>query len=229
MYLSNATLFDCRDVYRIYYVKNNYMFRHFTMAIFRLRNEKIKQLYSTYVGCIQLYTAHISRVQLLTFLISQPEDDHCEVPKHVVVLYVVNSIHISTIKQSCGIQVHRLQSTFFVFVIYLLNQSSKTGEKQFVQHLTFLHQFPLLCQHMLFGFDADCHRDPHNSMIIKFRESIRLINSVLEWKQNLKYDCGQHFENSYPEIDFEQHHNHTNGPVLFDEYISLYKIWCFQD
>jgi len=43
-------------MYRIYYIKNNYMFRHLTMAIFRLRNEKkklSKQLYSTYVGCIQ--------------------------------------------------------------------------------------------------------------------------------------------------------------------------------
>jgi len=27
-------------MYRIYYIKNNYMFRHFTLAIFRLRNEK---------------------------------------------------------------------------------------------------------------------------------------------------------------------------------------------
>jgi len=26
-----------------------------------------------------------------------PEDDQCKVPKHVVVLYVINSIHISTI------------------------------------------------------------------------------------------------------------------------------------
>ena len=28
------------DMYRIYYIKNNYMFRHITLAIFRLRNEK---------------------------------------------------------------------------------------------------------------------------------------------------------------------------------------------
>jgi len=48
-------LYAGRDMYRIYYTKNNYMFRHFTLAIFRLRNEKkpSKQLYSTYVGCIQ--------------------------------------------------------------------------------------------------------------------------------------------------------------------------------
>ena len=54
MYLSNTTLFDGRYMYRIYYIKNNYMFRHLTLAIFRLRNEKLsKQLNSTYVGCIQ--------------------------------------------------------------------------------------------------------------------------------------------------------------------------------
>ena len=55
MYLSNTTLFDGRDMYRIYYIKNNYMFRHFTLAIIRLRNEKkiSKQLYSTCVYCIQ--------------------------------------------------------------------------------------------------------------------------------------------------------------------------------
>jgi len=41
-------------MYRIYYIKNNYMFRHFTLVIFRLINEKIsKQLYLTCVGCIQ--------------------------------------------------------------------------------------------------------------------------------------------------------------------------------
>jgi len=71
-------------MYRIYYIKNNYMFRHLTSVIFRLRNEKklSKQLYST-------------------FFISQPEDDQCQVPKHVVVLYVINSIRISTIFQLC--------------------------------------------------------------------------------------------------------------------------------
>jgi len=31
------------------------------------------------------------------FFISQPEDGQCKVPKHVVVLYVINSIHISII------------------------------------------------------------------------------------------------------------------------------------
>ena len=32
--------FDSRDTYSIYYIKNNYMFRHLTMDILRLRNEK---------------------------------------------------------------------------------------------------------------------------------------------------------------------------------------------
>jgi len=33
-------LYDGRDTYIIYYIKNNYMFRNFTLAIFRFRNEK---------------------------------------------------------------------------------------------------------------------------------------------------------------------------------------------
>ena len=40
-------LYDDRDMYRIYYIKKNYMFRHFTFAIFRLRNEK-KNLVNSY-------------------------------------------------------------------------------------------------------------------------------------------------------------------------------------
>jgi len=36
MHLSNTTLFDGRDMCRIYYIKYNYMFRHLIMAIFRL-------------------------------------------------------------------------------------------------------------------------------------------------------------------------------------------------
>jgi len=36
----------------IYYIKNNYMFRHFSLAVFMLINEKLsKQLHSTCVGC----------------------------------------------------------------------------------------------------------------------------------------------------------------------------------
>jgi len=38
----------------IYYINNNYMFRPFSLAIFRLINEKLsKQLQLTCVGCIQ--------------------------------------------------------------------------------------------------------------------------------------------------------------------------------
>jgi len=44
-------VYDGRDMYRIYYIKNNYMFRHFKLTIFRLRNEK--NLVSSCVGCIQ--------------------------------------------------------------------------------------------------------------------------------------------------------------------------------
>jgi len=33
-------LYDGRDMYRVYYIKNNYIFRHFSLAIFRLINEK---------------------------------------------------------------------------------------------------------------------------------------------------------------------------------------------
>ena len=39
----------------IYYIKNNYMFQPFSLAIFKLINEKLsKQLHLTCVGCIQL-------------------------------------------------------------------------------------------------------------------------------------------------------------------------------
>jgi len=38
----------------IYYIKNNYMFRPISLAIFGLINEKLsKQLHLTCVGCIQ--------------------------------------------------------------------------------------------------------------------------------------------------------------------------------
>jgi len=54
MYPSNTTLFDGRDIYSIYYIKYNYMFRLLTMAIFRLY---MKYLVSSYtrliIGCIQ--------------------------------------------------------------------------------------------------------------------------------------------------------------------------------
>jgi len=41
-------------MYRIYYIKNNYIFQPFSLAIFRLINEKLgKQLHSGRVGYIQ--------------------------------------------------------------------------------------------------------------------------------------------------------------------------------
>jgi len=33
-------LYGGRDMYRVYYIKNSHMFRHFIFAIIRLRNEK---------------------------------------------------------------------------------------------------------------------------------------------------------------------------------------------
>ena len=70
MCLSNTTLFDGKDTYRIYYTESNYMFRHLTMAVCRLKNEK--DLGSSYT-------------RQSFFFISQPEDGHCQVPKHAVV------------------------------------------------------------------------------------------------------------------------------------------------
>jgi len=50
-------------MYGIYYVKNNYMFRHVTMAIFRLRMKKLsKQMYSTYVDSILPLTSYLPTV-----------------------------------------------------------------------------------------------------------------------------------------------------------------------
>ena len=57
MYLRNTTLLDGRGLYSIYYIRYNYMFRHLTMAIFRLN---MKYLVSSYTGlimaCIQWYS-----------------------------------------------------------------------------------------------------------------------------------------------------------------------------
>jgi len=49
MYLSNTTLYDGRDIYSIYYIRYNYMFRHLTMANFRLY---MKYLVSSYTGLL---------------------------------------------------------------------------------------------------------------------------------------------------------------------------------
>jgi len=34
---------------------------------------------------------------VICYSISQPDDGQCKLPKHVVVLYVINSVNISTI------------------------------------------------------------------------------------------------------------------------------------
>ena len=43
VYTCLTQVYDGRDMYIIYYIKNNYMFWHFTLAIFRLRNEKFSK------------------------------------------------------------------------------------------------------------------------------------------------------------------------------------------
>ena len=45
-------IYGGRDMYRIYYIKINYMFRHFTLAIFRLRN--IKELSNSFTTVTEL-------------------------------------------------------------------------------------------------------------------------------------------------------------------------------
>ena len=49
MYLCNTTLFDGTDIYSIYYIMYNYMFRRLIMAIFRLY---MKYLVSSYTRLI---------------------------------------------------------------------------------------------------------------------------------------------------------------------------------
>ena len=47
-------LYYGRYMYRIYYIENNYMFRHFTWPSSGWEIKKLsEQLYSTYMGCIQ--------------------------------------------------------------------------------------------------------------------------------------------------------------------------------
>jgi len=72
MYLSNTSLFDGKDMYRIYCIENNYMFRHLTMTIFRLRNEK--KLVSSYTRLMwAVYSGEVrgevgTRVHLTSYL-----------------------------------------------------------------------------------------------------------------------------------------------------------------
>jgi len=97
--LSNTTFFDGRDKYGIYYIKNIYMFRHLTLAIFRLENGK--NLVSSYTRLMWVVYSGEVRGEVRT-----SEDDQCQMPKHVVVLYVINSIHISTIKKVVDKYIH---------------------------------------------------------------------------------------------------------------------------
>ena len=55
IYTCLTQLYDDRNIYIIYYIKNTYTFRPSLLAIFRLINKKkrSKQLYSTCVYCIQ--------------------------------------------------------------------------------------------------------------------------------------------------------------------------------
>jgi len=53
--LSNTTLFDGTGMYRIHYIKYNYMFRRFTMAIFKLY---MKCLESSYTRLIMGFFFH---------------------------------------------------------------------------------------------------------------------------------------------------------------------------
>jgi len=60
--MSNTTLFDGRGISSIYYIRYNYMFRHLTMAIFRLY---MKYLLSSYTGLLwALYGLVIRNNQL---------------------------------------------------------------------------------------------------------------------------------------------------------------------
>jgi len=45
-------LYDGRDMYRVDCIENNYMFRHFTLAIFRFRNEKNLVSSYTRLACV---------------------------------------------------------------------------------------------------------------------------------------------------------------------------------
>ena len=91
-------------MYRIYYIKNNYTFRHLTLAIFRLRNEKNLVSNHTRRGAHltsylpTVYNPHKSSMaayQVSSFLNLKMANEKCR--KNVVVLYVINAIHISTI------------------------------------------------------------------------------------------------------------------------------------
>ena len=70
-------LYDGRDMYIIYYIKHNYMFRHFSLACTHTTHptQYMRDLVPTSLLTSPSYTTHTSRVQLLTkVFIYQPED-----------------------------------------------------------------------------------------------------------------------------------------------------------
>jgi len=52
MYLSNTALFDGTGIYSIYYIRYNYMFRHLTMAIFRLHMNYLLSSYTKLIWTV---------------------------------------------------------------------------------------------------------------------------------------------------------------------------------
>jgi len=57
MYLCNTALFDGTGIYRIYYIRYNYMFRRLRMTIFRLYMKYLVSSYTRlFMGCIQWYS-----------------------------------------------------------------------------------------------------------------------------------------------------------------------------
>jgi len=75
MYLSNTTLFDCRGIYSTYYKKYNYMFRHVTMAIFRLY---MKYLVGSYAGLLwAVYSGTVQEVKWTRDLLCVLEGGRC--------------------------------------------------------------------------------------------------------------------------------------------------------
>ena len=65
-------LYDGRDMYRIYYIKYNYMFRHLILDIFSLRNEK-----NLVSSCTRLTKFFFSFLHLSTWRWPMPSAETC--------------------------------------------------------------------------------------------------------------------------------------------------------
>ena len=75
MYLSNTTLFDGRGISNIYYIMYSYMFRHLTMAIFRLY---MKCLVSSYMRLLwAVYSGTVQEVRSARGLVCVMEVGRC--------------------------------------------------------------------------------------------------------------------------------------------------------